>query len=75
MIDLEIEDTMNRPFVVDARPVRNELLTPREFMTLTKKDPRRIERAEFIPPSPGKPGFGMFDVRYRLAFYKRAVHG
>lgn len=62
-------------FTIDVRPVRSEVLSPQAFLKMRKAEPRLIERAEFIAPSPGKPGFGMFQVHYKSPIYKRVVHG
>ena len=63
---IQQERMMKRtPLVVDVLPVRNEMLSPEEYLALTEKSPGAIERAEFVPPTPGKPGFGSFFVRYR----------
>lgn len=70
------EDTeMKKPFVVDVRPVRSETLTPQEYLRLQAENPTLIERAEFIPPLPGLPGFGAFQVRYTRARHRQPAHG
>ena len=63
------------PFVIDMRPVRSEKLTAEEYLKLQVENPTLIKRAEFIPPLPGIPGFGMFNVSYTRARYKSMAHG
>lgn len=56
---------MNKePFVIDVRPVRSEIISPKELLDLSKKSPGLIERAEFVPPRMGSRDFGRFRVRY-----------
>lgn len=66
---------MNKPFVVDVRPVRSETISAKEYLRLQTENPTLIERAEFIPPMPGIPGFGVFHVRYTRARHRAPVHG
>lgn len=63
------------PFVVDVRPVRSENITAEEYMRITKESPTLIERAQFVPPSQGKPGFGSFMVRYSRARHRMVMNG
>jgi hypothetical protein len=59
------EDAMKKtPFVIDIRPVRSEVISSAEYLQLSKTSPGLIERAQFVPPTPGTKGFGGFFVRY-----------
>lgn len=63
------------PFVIDVRPVRSEIISADEYMKLSKDSPGLIERAEFMPPRVGAPGFGNFLVRYARTRHRSLAHG
>ncbi len=65
----------NAPFVIDLLPVRSERLSPQDYLKLMAENPRLVERAEFVPPSPGVRGFGSFVVRYTRPRHRQVAHG
>ncbi len=66
---------MQKPFTVDVRPVRSETISAEEYLKLQSQNPHLIERAVFVPPRPGAPGFGSFQVRYSRIRHKQLSHG
>ena len=64
-----------KPFVVDLHPVRSEKVSAAEYLKLQAEHPTLIAKARFIPPQPGRPGFGEFFVSYTRARHKSLVHG
>ena len=70
------EDEMkNTPFVVDVRPVRSEMISPEEYLKLSKDSPGLIERAKFVPPRIGVVGYGSFLVQYARSRHRALAHG
>lgn len=66
---------MDKPFIVDVRPVRSETISPKEYLRLISEHPTLIDRAQFVPPAQGASGFGTFFVRYTRARHKSLAHG
>ena len=66
---------MKKPFVVDVRPVRSEIISVKEYLRLQTDSPSLIERAEFIPPLLGISGFGTFQVKYTRTRHRNLAHG
>ena len=52
-------------------PVKRETLTPLQFNGVLKTDPSMIKKSRFIPPTPSKKGFGVFEVEYVVPILKR----
>lgn len=50
--------------VIQLAAVKREILTPKEYIELSRTRPSTIKSAKFILPVIGKPGFGAFDVEY-----------
>lgn len=53
--------------------VKREILSPKQFIELSRSRPADIKRATYVIPTIGKPGFGAFEVEYhapRLAHEK-----
>lgn len=61
-----------QPFVVDVRPVRDEIISSAEYLRITKESPGLIERAQFVPPMVGQRDFGRFRVRYTRPRHRMA---
>lgn len=57
--------------LIVATPVRKEILSPREFLRLSKESPHLIQRSRFIGPIVGRAGFGGFEVQYSVPMLKR----
>lgn len=66
---------MDKPFIIDVRPVKSERVSAKEFLKLMAENPTLISRAEFVPPKAGKPGFGGFMVHYSRARHRPVTHG
>jgi hypothetical protein len=47
-------------------PVKQEVLSPQQYLESVKADRQNIERAIFIPPVIGDGTFGKFVVTYRF---------
>ncbi len=47
-------------------PVRRVVVSPAEFKAIVAGGGALIERSRFVPPTPGKPGFGSFELQYAL---------
>jgi hypothetical protein len=47
--------------------VNRELLSPKQYMELSRTRPDDIKRATYVTPQIGKPGFGAFEVEYYSA--------
>lgn len=58
--------------VIDLTPVRREILTPAEFLRLSKESPHLIQRSKFVTPTIGGRDFGGFEVHYSVPLLKRA---
>lgn len=61
---------MESDATVDVFPVRDEDLSPQEFIDLVEKHPSLIERSRIIPPVLGSKGFGTIHVHYSRPRYK-----
>lgn len=61
--------------VVDVTPVKEEILSSKEFVRLSEKSPHLIAKSRFLLPEIGKRGFGRFEVRYTVPMlrHKEAV--
>lgn len=66
---------MDKPFIVDVRPVRSETISAKEYLRLVAESPTLIERAQFVPPKQGTAGFGSFFVRYTRTRHRSLAHG
>ncbi len=55
---------------MDARPVREEVLSPMRFASLTESDKAEIKSATIVPPRLGSKGFGGVLVEYKLTKYR-----
>lgn len=62
-----------RPNTVELTPVKREVLSAKEFLIVTRGDPLSVARSRFVPPVPGKSGFGTFEVVYDIPKLKPAV--
>lgn len=51
----------------DLVAVKRQVLSPQEYMELSRSRPDEIKRATYVLPRIGKPGFGMFEVEYYSA--------
>jgi hypothetical protein len=61
--------------VIDLTPVRREVVSPQEYLRLTKESPHLIAKSRFVTPSVGRGDFGKFEVEYSVPLLKRAKHG
>lgn len=66
---------MKKPFIIDVRPVKSETISAKDYLKLLAENPTLVSRAEFVPPKPGKDGFGAFLVHYSRARHRSLVHG
>lgn len=46
-------------------PVSKQKFTSKQYLKLLEQEDKNIDRAEFVPPTLGKPGFGYFQVFYK----------
>lgn len=53
-------------------PVRIEQLSAEKFAEVVERSRVNIARSRFIPPKIGRPGFGKFEVEYKVPLLKRA---
>lgn len=51
--------------------LKREVLSPRQYIELSRSKPAEIKRATYVIPTIGKPGFGAFEVEYHAP---RLVH-
>ena len=61
---------MKKQTTIDIFPVKDEDLTPEEFIELVEKNPSLIERSSIIHPRLGGRGFGRIHVEYSRPRYK-----
>ena len=57
--------------LTELSPVRREVVTPQEYLRLTREQPHLIARSRFVAPGIGRPDFGGFEVQYSVPLYKR----
>ncbi|MDO4709056.1 MAG: hypothetical protein Q4B94_04435 [Pseudomonadota bacterium] len=57
-------------FVIDTLSIREEVLTPKQYMSLTAEEKARIKDAKPVPPKLGEHGFGGILVRYKSPVYR-----
>lgn len=50
--------------LIEFTPVKREVLSPAEFLRLSKDRPHSIARSRFVAPKFGSKGFGGFEVEY-----------
>lgn len=63
---------MKRDFsTIELTPVKDEVVTSKEFLRLSQESPHLIARSRFVPPVIGKKDFGGFHVRYSVPMLKR----
>lgn len=62
----------NKGFVIDVVPIEQEVLKAEQFLKLMRENPGLIKSSRVVPPSPGKPGFGAFLVKYSRPVYRHA---
>jgi hypothetical protein len=55
---------------IDLSPIRREVVSPAEFLRLSKERPHLIARSRFITPVIGRRDFGRFEVHYTVPVYK-----
>ena len=46
--------------------VRNETVTPAEYLRISKKSPHLIARSRFVPPRIGERSFGALEIQYSV---------
>jgi hypothetical protein len=63
--------SLSSPLVFD--PVSSERLNAKDFLALSKRNPSAIKSSKVVPPRPGRPGFGGFEVEYTTPMLK--MHG
>lgn len=54
-------------------PIERERLSAKKFLKLVQERPSVIKTAKVIPPIPGSPGFGSFEVVYTRPMYRSAT--
>lgn len=52
-----------------TRQVTDEILTPRQFLDLSKEEKSNIIESKIIPPQLGKKEYGKFKVTYKDPIY------
>ena len=50
--------------VAKLMAVKREMLSPKQYIELSRNSPADIKRATYVIPTIGKPGFGAFEVEY-----------
>lgn len=75
MVPLIVREVVMKLFkgtaVAKLIAVKREILSPTQFIELSRSRPAGIKRATYVIPTIGKPGFGAFEVEYHTA---RLVH-
>jgi hypothetical protein len=59
-----------KPTWIDARPVKDEVLTARQFVKLTTTQKRNIAHTTMLPAKLGSAEFAGFRVQYKTPAYK-----
>lgn len=49
---------------VELVAVKREVLSPKDYIELSRSKPTQIKHATYVTPRIGKPGFGAFEVEY-----------
>jgi hypothetical protein len=55
-------------------PVRREVVSPADFLRISKDKPHLIARSRFIAPTIGRKDFGSFEIQYTVPLLKQAEH-
>tara|TARA_R110001592_G_scaffold296139_1_gene566457 strand:- start:8214 stop:8411 length:198 start_codon:yes stop_codon:yes gene_type:complete len=54
-------------------PIKEEMISSKEYIELSKKEPHEIKKAQFVPPKLGQSGYGEFKVLYKTAKLKKLI--
>ena len=63
---------MKRNRTIDTKSVSGEVLSAKDFLELTKKNPKNIKTSSPVPPKLGATNFGCVYVEYFTPVYKMA---
>jgi len=56
--------------ILEARPVTEEVMTPKQFVELKKEEKAKIKSATIVAPALGEKGFGGVKVKYKTTIYR-----
>jgi len=56
--------------LIDVSPVKQEILSPLEFLELSKNNAHLIAHTQIVPAKLGSDSFGGIDVKYSRPLYK-----
>jgi len=59
-----------RTHLLNARPVTEETLPPRQYIALSRQEKEKIKSTAIAPPVLGKKGFGGVKVIYKTPEYR-----
>jgi hypothetical protein len=60
-----------KPF--HSTPVRREVVSPAEFLRISKESPHLIARSRFLSPRKGERDFGAFELQYTVPMLRREI--
>lgn len=58
--------TNRRSAIKDHILVRQETVSPAEYLRISKQSPHLIARSRFVPPRIGEHSFGSFEIQYSV---------
>ena len=56
-------------FNLDFLPSDTKLITPEEFLSLSKEEKMEVDSSTFVPPAIGASGFGHFLLKLKMPTY------
>ena len=56
--------------ILDVTPVRQEVVSAKEFVRITRDSPHLVARSRFVAPTIGRRDFGGFEVVYSVPFLR-----
>lgn len=56
---------------IELTPVRREIVSPAEYVRMTKESPHLIAHSRFLAPAVGKRDFGSFEIQYSVPVLRR----
>ncbi len=62
---------MKHSFTSHLTPVRREVVSPAEYLRISRESPHLIERSRFLGPLKGKRDFGAFELQYAVPMLRK----